>query len=48
MEKTKENLDLVTQISNLKRELEIKELRIKQLEDQLEDVIDFWNEHHKL
>ncbi|MGA1047486.1 MAG: hypothetical protein ACO3UU_05715 [Minisyncoccia bacterium] len=48
MEKTKENLDLITQISNLKRELEIKELRIKQLEDQLEDVIDFWNEHHKL
>jgi len=48
MEKTKENLDLITQISNLKQELEIKELRIKQLEDQLEDVIDFWNEHHKL
>jgi len=48
MEKTKENLDLITEISNLKRELEIKELRIKQLEDQLEDVIDFWNEHHKL
>ena len=48
MEKTKENPDLITQISNLKRELEIKELRIKQLEDQLEDVIDFWNEHHKL
>jgi chaperonin cofactor prefoldin len=48
MEKTKENLDLITQISDLKRQLEIKELRIKQLEDQLEDVIDFWNEHHKL
>ena len=47
-DKYKGELDLVKQINELRRQLEIKELRIQQLEEQVADMSDCWNEHHKL